>query len=227
MNWMNIEVFDVCKQQRPENPTCSSLGASQLVSPVACCADALLWGQLLDMPSTQLQLSPSESNWVQLHSSKLYRPYRLYIVQCYGLVVVVELPRRRILNLPLKLPKLPQCDARTCFTSKTWTSKGCFLDAPSLSSESPTLFGLQGWTMTTIDKYWQSAVYFSSPIFGSTQERKVRKWIGPGHEERIVNYCEYVATNTLHMFLFERLRSCAEEDIPNEESENKSDQTWC
>jgi hypothetical protein len=40
-----------------------------------------------------------------------------------------------------------------------------------------------------------------------------------------VNYCEYVATNTLHMFLFERLRSCAEEDIPNEESENKSDQT--
>lgn len=62
MKWMNIEVFDVCcKQQRPENPTCSSLGASQLVSPVAC-ADALLWGQLLDMPSTQLQLSPTESN---------------------------------------------------------------------------------------------------------------------------------------------------------------------
>lgn len=76
--------------------------------------------------------------------------------------------------------------------------------------------------MTNIDN-----VHFFSQALSSVlpQERKVGKWIGRGHEERIVNYSEYVATNTLHLLLFERLRSCAEEDIPSEESENKSDQT--
>ena len=58
--------------------------------------------------------------------------------------------------------------------------------------------------------------------FYRKKERKVRKWIGPGHEERMVNCSEYVATNLLHLFLFERLRSCAEEGIPNEESKNQT-----